>query len=650
MTDRDEGEQRDSENLVIAIDYGTTCTGVAFCLPSHKPIDSEVIEIDRNWGWTYPGAALSSASHKECSLPMVIDSRPSRSLPSPLHGTLSDPSLMRRLQVPITDTTSRENCHSEYGVSSNLIDYEPLTTTESIRLLRLERGHDDDVVSAEFVVSRLDTLPSYTALSYAWGDHDEMQPLEVDQKGQLIGKSLRRMLSAFKVDRRHEHIWIDAICINQNDAMEKASQIKLLARIYQSAGAVHVLLQDNYSNMRGQYHGTDGSHESRPRTHVHALSLDHKNHHLAHQICEGKSSSFLYGLEPLRMLSSHQDFDRSRVSEHFAKHKFLLKTLLSQCNEEDFSSLSITLSAAQTGFRALQVSEIARMTALLLPTGMSLRNTDDLARSLALRGFYQNEKEQYLRNMLQNEWKQVLHIDSQDYVHFKEKSMYMFLNEVSISGIDIKHEVMANACLRELEFDLILAGSDWIVEEKAYENSDKKSDLLAYATDFWHMHLQLAQHTNPALSERLHKLLWCEVQAASHGQSDGEMTLENPCSLQCNNCAELAFVYCDEHGFSELRDFYAQKNDRLRRHLRKTSRAGRNHQLLEDYKQGLSAAFIQCHDESATKKGTDEGWMMRGRRGSTAERTTRRDGDVTNDGSASSVETDVEWVLVDHFR
>jgi hypothetical protein len=137
--------------------------------------------------------------------------------------------------------------------------YRRLSGSE-IRLIKLLPGDWDDPIICELVYVRLDDRPKFMALSYAWGDPKKTRPITLNGQAYNITTSLfqglrrlRRMVST--VDENPEtfitqtsenfHLWVDAICINQNDENEKGHQISRMTDIYTYADRVCVWLGEN---------------------------------------------------------------------------------------------------------------------------------------------------------------------------------------------------------------------------------------------------------------------------------------------------------------------------------------------------------------------------------------------------------------------
>jgi hypothetical protein len=112
------------------------------------------------------------------------------------------------------------------------------SSIHEVRLIRWTDTLDetDSEVRCELVYRSLDENPAYAALSYVWGDTEPAQRIFVDGKDVSVAPNLYGAL------RRLRHtgcdIWVDALCINQQNNIEKGAQVQLMARIYQQADNV----------------------------------------------------------------------------------------------------------------------------------------------------------------------------------------------------------------------------------------------------------------------------------------------------------------------------------------------------------------------------------------------------------------------------
>ncbi|KAK4222544.1 heterokaryon incompatibility, partial [Podospora fimiseda] len=81
----------------------------------------------------------------------------------------------------------------------------------------------------------LDDKPRFSALSYVWGDQTKRKKTSINGQVFKVGKNLYDGL--INIQRRISHdrllpIWIDAICINQDDDTEKSEQVQIMGTIF----------------------------------------------------------------------------------------------------------------------------------------------------------------------------------------------------------------------------------------------------------------------------------------------------------------------------------------------------------------------------------------------------------------------------------
>ena len=87
-----------------------------------------------------------------------------------------------------------------------------------------------------------ETNPKYEApydcLSYAWGTKHETHVLWLDGHKIAIGENLDLALRALRYEDKPHGIWVDFVCINQNDLKEREEQVKIMFDIYRGAARV----------------------------------------------------------------------------------------------------------------------------------------------------------------------------------------------------------------------------------------------------------------------------------------------------------------------------------------------------------------------------------------------------------------------------
>jgi hypothetical protein len=157
--------------------------------------------------------------------------------------------------VPCTDLVSwtiseRPKSHTDHStlpgshLQQHNYEYQVLAPGQ-IRLLQLMPGKTTDQLRCAVIhVStslNLPTLP-YQALSYVWGTESRTQSLITIDGVLLITHSLEKALRRLRSDKHITTLWVDAVCINQDDPNEKAKQISLLSRIFQNATCTYAFI------------------------------------------------------------------------------------------------------------------------------------------------------------------------------------------------------------------------------------------------------------------------------------------------------------------------------------------------------------------------------------------------------------------------
>ena len=82
----------------------------------------------------------------------------------------------------------------------------------------------------------------YGALSYVWGVEDASEEISVNGINIRIRFNLYQALCQIWTREPDTAVWVDAVCINQNDLAEKADQVQMMHSIYSNAKHVWVWL------------------------------------------------------------------------------------------------------------------------------------------------------------------------------------------------------------------------------------------------------------------------------------------------------------------------------------------------------------------------------------------------------------------------
>ncbi|KAJ4288598.1 hypothetical protein N0V90_011835 [Kalmusia sp. IMI 367209] len=142
--------------------------------------------------------------------------------------------------------------------------YEQLQSEDSVRVLVLYPAEDFDAPLRSSIIQHsrsvelrsLQSYRHYSAVSYTWGNqqpcqvlycHDDSAQGETNSQTSIIRitPNVEALLRHLRKSHKVLNLWIDAICLNQRDGVEKGQQIQLMGEIYKTAKRVHVWLGED---------------------------------------------------------------------------------------------------------------------------------------------------------------------------------------------------------------------------------------------------------------------------------------------------------------------------------------------------------------------------------------------------------------------
>jgi hypothetical protein len=116
---------------------------------------------------------------------------------------------------------------------------EPGTSKPWIRILRLKAGAFEDPIHGHLKVEELDTVDPFDALSYCCGPDILSCSITINNTPEFrITENLWNALQRIRKTGGDRRLWVDAICINQEDVTEKSSQIRNMHAVYSRAKEV----------------------------------------------------------------------------------------------------------------------------------------------------------------------------------------------------------------------------------------------------------------------------------------------------------------------------------------------------------------------------------------------------------------------------
>jgi hypothetical protein len=130
-----------------------------------------------------------------------------------------------------------QNSLSPYSSISIKLSYSPLNQNElEIRIFHLFPDNTNLPIRGELrhAAAPPSKMPSFTALSYCWGDPQDLLPITVNSTTVFVTRNLESGLRELR-SKGFRDLWVDALCINQQDSHEKGHQILRMRDIYRHA-------------------------------------------------------------------------------------------------------------------------------------------------------------------------------------------------------------------------------------------------------------------------------------------------------------------------------------------------------------------------------------------------------------------------------
>jgi hypothetical protein len=138
-------------------------------------------------------------------------------------------SVYLRLRHILYGTNSLNN--TAHVKDTNPDVYQELPEEKTIRVLQVLQGWPSQKLECKFKIIQLGGSDSYEAVSYVWGDPSATHSIVVNGQHLQITKSAYDIIHRRRSALVDQFIWIDQICINQNNAKEKASQVQMMGQI-----------------------------------------------------------------------------------------------------------------------------------------------------------------------------------------------------------------------------------------------------------------------------------------------------------------------------------------------------------------------------------------------------------------------------------
>jgi len=144
-------------------------------------------------------------------------------------------------ELSIMDEISGLYPTSPFSKKQKTFHYDPLDQPKhEIRVVRLHprRWLTDPDIICDLITLDLRTAPEYEALSYEWGcppSASNQYTIQINSRLMVIARNLWLALYELRDRRKRRTLWIDALCINQLDVLERSCQVSRMGDIYSQA-------------------------------------------------------------------------------------------------------------------------------------------------------------------------------------------------------------------------------------------------------------------------------------------------------------------------------------------------------------------------------------------------------------------------------
>src|SRR3569833_3188424 len=126
---------------------------------------------------------------------------------------------------------------------------QPMKQSSELRILELEPGECDEPLRGRLRIEEIGKFPDYHTISYTWaderGDTDKNSAIHLDGAVLAITRNCHTALRRVRRQVSAIRLWIDAVCIDQDNISERGHQVNLMPKVYARARSVYVYLGES---------------------------------------------------------------------------------------------------------------------------------------------------------------------------------------------------------------------------------------------------------------------------------------------------------------------------------------------------------------------------------------------------------------------
>ncbi len=124
--------------------------------------------------------------------------------------------------------------------------YDTLPTEQSARYLVLQPANESHgQLVCTLHTAEIDDFPSYETISYVWGPAVKPETILCNGQTVPITTSLFQALMQVRYSDKSRVLWVDSVCINQQDPKEQGAQVSMMGTIYARSTSTLICLGDS---------------------------------------------------------------------------------------------------------------------------------------------------------------------------------------------------------------------------------------------------------------------------------------------------------------------------------------------------------------------------------------------------------------------
>ena len=132
----------------------------------------------------------------------------------------------------------------------------------STRVMVLWHGDNEDTLRCSLEVINLKSPPEYEALSYTWGQVLSKTPLYCENGTIELSENLENALRYIRSTKQPKRLWVDSVCVNQDDVTERTYEVSHMRLIYKKSTRVIVWLGLPVANLSKVFILARGIHKN----------------------------------------------------------------------------------------------------------------------------------------------------------------------------------------------------------------------------------------------------------------------------------------------------------------------------------------------------------------------------------------------------